>query len=189
MGVVGVMLFAAGIFGVSDKDGQRSLGAVALILGAILVACGIFSFLRERKYFDPRIEYWIEIGLDDLALVTPDAVERHKWISLVPFEVKTTDHKNKYGRTVYATHDTITRCDGVEVRIPLKDFATRLGPGGQDRAERMCAILNELRQDALNRQSGSAGEPYQVPQGLVVAPMPPAKRKPLVVGSSVVQRQ
>ena len=182
--LLGLVLGIAGGWGV--PGGLYLLGMVWLVVGVALLAWGIFSFLCERKYFDPLNNYWIEIGLDDFALVMPDAVNRQRWTSLPAFEVKATEHRHKHRRTV--TYETIARGDGVLVGIPLRDFATRLGYG-QDRAERMCSILNALRQDALSRQPGSAGELYQVPRGLVVAPMAPAARKSLVPAGSVVQRQ
>jgi len=74
-------------------------------------------------------------------------------------------------------------------RIPLNDFATAMANDEVGRAQAMCSILNELRQNALNRQAGEPTLPFQVPAGLVVAPMPPPKRKPLVAPGSVVQRQ
>jgi hypothetical protein len=145
--------------------------------------------LRERRYFDPRNHYWIEIGLDDLALVTPDWVERHNWTELAPFEVKAKEHRNKHGRVVSVTHEAITRYGGQELKIPLGDFATRLGSGPRERAEAMCTVLNTLRQTVLNRSTAESVESYEPPAGLVAAPMPPPKPKPLVTPRSVVQRQ
>jgi hypothetical protein len=160
-----------------------------VLAGIVLVPICTMWLLHERRYFDPRNDYWIEIGLDDFALVTPDWVERHIWTDLTPFEVKATERRNKYGRVVSVTYDTIARYSAQELKIPLGDFATRLGSGSQERAEAMCTILNTLRQTVLSRSTAESIESFDPPAGLVVAPMPPPKRKPLVTPKSVVQRQ
>jgi hypothetical protein len=186
---IGVVLFAAGIWDAVDPPEGFASG-IMLIFGLILVATCSFWFFRERRYFDPRNEYWIEIGLEEFALVTPDATDRSAWASLSAFEVKQTTHRHKTKLGEYETYsyDAIALYGGLEVKIPLGDFATALANDDSGRAKAMCAILNELRQNALNRQADKAGEPFHVPPGLVVAPMPAAKRKPLIVSNSVVQR-
>jgi hypothetical protein len=80
------------------------------------------------------------------------------------------------------------RYEGLEVEIPLGDFATKLSNDEQGRAQAICDILNDLRQEALSRQAGKAGSAFQVPPGLMVAAMPPPAKAPLVVKNSVVQR-
>jgi hypothetical protein len=182
---VGLALAASGILGLSDKQSDHTtLAALALLAGVFLVPICIMWLLRERRYFDPRNDYWIEIGLEDFALVTPDWVERHNWADLTPFEVKATERRNKYGRIVSVTYEAITRYGEQELKIPLGDFATRLGSDQRERAEAMCIALNALRQAVLKRLTA-----FEVPAGLVVAPMPAPKRKPLVASNSVVQRQ
>ena len=171
---------------VEQQSKQPTLAALGLFGGIILVAFGTLRLRREHRYFDPRNDYWIEIGPDDFALVTPDVTDRRQWVSLTPFEVKTIEHRNKYGWVTSKTFETAAFTDGVEINVPLKDFATRIGGDQQDRATAMCLILDEFRTKALNP---SEAADYQVPAGIVIAPMPAPKPKPFDVTKSVVQRQ
>ena len=81
--IAGLAVFAAGIWSASDKHHENG-AALGLILGVFLTPVSIFWFLRERRYFDPHNEYWIEIGFEEFALVTPDATDRSKWADLTP---------------------------------------------------------------------------------------------------------
>jgi hypothetical protein len=191
LALLGIALFAGSIWSASGKPHGGGLETVAIIVGVFLAPIGLFWILRERRYFDPRNEYWIEIGTDEFALVTPDATDRSKWSDLSPFEVKQVvrRHRLKHGHTESVTFETVTYSRGLEIKIPLDDFATRLGPERRDRAEAMRLVLDDLRQRALTRPPAEAGEPFQVPGGLVVAPMPPPKRSLYAAVKSVVQRE
>jgi len=192
---IGAVLFAAGTWDAADGPPDGLGSALMLIAGVTLVAICTFWFFRERRYFDPRNEYWIEIGLDEFALVKPDGFERRSWAELSAFEVRKTTHRHdqKIGKTKigeYETHSfaTVARYGGLEVQVPLGDFATKLSNDEEGQAQAICDILNSLRQGALSRQAGKAGSAFQVPSGLVVATMPPPSKTPLVVKNSVVQR-
>jgi hypothetical protein len=132
----------------------------------------------------------MEIGIDEFALLTPDTTDRIAWSILSPFAVEetTTKRKTKYGTYESTSYSTIAKYDGVQIKIPLRDFATDLGPTEMARAHAMCAVLNQLRTSALNQQPADAPVPFQVPRGLVVAPMPKLPKAPLVVSNSVVRR-
>jgi hypothetical protein len=82
-------------------------------------------------------------------------------------------------------YEAVTRCDGAEIKVPLKDFATQIGVTGRDRAETMCAALNGLRAKALNLSESALRE---LPAGLVVAQMPTPKQGPFDPAKSIVQR-
>jgi hypothetical protein len=84
---IGAVLFAAGSWDAADGPPDSFGSALMLIGGVALVAICTFWFFRERRYFDPRNEYWIEIGLDEFALVKPDGFERSSWVELSAFEV------------------------------------------------------------------------------------------------------
>ena len=187
---IGAVLFGAGIWDAVDGPPDGFGSALMLIGGLTLVAICTFWFFRERRYFDPRNAYWMEIGVDEFALVTPDATDRTAWSNLSPFDVEETitKHKTKYGEYESTSYATVAKYDGLQVKIPLRDFATKLGPTEMATAHAMCAVLNDLRTSALHRESERAIIPFQVPKGLVVAPMPKPTRVPHVVRNSVVQR-
>lgn len=186
--VIGVLLFTAAIWDGATGASESALSGFMLIAGVVLVVPCTFWLFRERRYLDPRNEYWIEIGLEEFALVTPDATDRSKWTNLSAFAVdKTTLRQSKRGGEI-SVYKTVARYGGLEVSIPLGDFATGLGEDEPRRAEAMCAILNEFRQNALDRRPDDSLKSYQMPAGLNIAPMAPAKRKPFIVKDSVVQR-
>jgi hypothetical protein len=187
---IGAVVFAAGIWDAADGPPDGFGTALMLIGGLALSAICTFWFLRERRYFDPRNAYWMEIGVDQFALATPDATDRTAWSNLSPFEVeeKITKRKTKYGEYETTSYATVAKYDGLQIKIPLRDFATNLAPTDMSKAHAMCAILNELRTSALDRQADRATIPFHVPPGLVVAPMPKPTKVPHVVRNSVVQR-
>jgi hypothetical protein len=187
---IGAVLFGVGIWDAADGPPDSFGTALMLIGGLALVAICTFWFFRERRYFDPRNEYWIAIGVDDFALVTPDATDRTAWSNLSPFEVEetTVKRKTKYGEYESTSYATVAKYGGLQIKIPLRDFATNLAPTEMSRAHAMCAVLNELRASALGRQVDRATIPFHVPPGLVVAPMPKPTKVPHVLRNSVVQR-
>lgn len=191
LALLGLALFAWGIWSGSAKPHGSGLEVAALVVGIFLAPIAVFWLLRERRYFDPRNEYWIEIGIDDFALVTPDAIDRSRWSDLAPFEVKQVvkQHHFKHGHTKSVSFETVTRYGALEIRIPLDDFGTRLGVERRDRAEAMRVILDDLRQRALIGPTAESAEPFLVPAGLVVAPMPSPKRSLVAATISVVQRK
>lgn len=192
LALLGLALFAWGIWsGSSAKPHGGGFETVALLVGISLAPIAIFWLVRERRYFDPRNDYYIEIGIDEFALVTPDATERSRWSDLAPFEVKQVvrQHHFKYGSTKSVSFETVTRHGELEIKIPLDDFATRLGVEPRDRAEAMRTILDDLRQRALVGFTAEPAEPFLVPAGLVVAPMPSPKRSLVSAIKSVVQRR
>ncbi|HKP24522.1 MAG TPA: hypothetical protein VJV39_11710 [Dongiaceae bacterium] len=192
---IGTVLFGAGIWDAVDGPPDGLGSALMLIVGLALIAICTFWFFREQRYFDSRNEYWIEIGLDEFALVTPDGFDRSSWTKLTAFEVRKTTHRHdqKVGKIKIGEYETysfavVARYGGLEVQVPLGDFATRLSNDDEGRAQAICEILNSLRQEALSRQVGKTGSAFQVPPGLVVATMPPPRKAPLVVNNSVIQR-
>lgn len=189
LALLGLAVFAWGIW--SAKPHGSGLEAIALLASIFLTPIAIFWLVRERRYFDPRNEYYIEIGINEFALVTPDAADRARWNELTPFEVKqvVTQHHSKHGHTKSVSFETVTHYGGLEIKIPLGDFATRLGVERRDRAEAMRMILDDLRQRALIGSTGEPAEPFLVPVGLVVAPMPSPKRSLVSAIKSVVQRR
>ena len=188
LALLGLAVFAWGIW--SSKPHGSGLEAIALLASIFLTPIAIFWLVRERRYFDPRNAYYIEVGIDEFALLTPDTTDRIAWSILSPFAVEetTTKRKTKYGTYESTSYSTIAKYDGVQIKIPLGDFATDLGPTEMARAHAMCAVLNQLRTNALNQQPADAPVPFQVPRGLVVAPMPKLPKAPLVVSNSVVRR-
>lgn len=188
LALLGLALFAWGIWSGSAKTRGGGFEPIAVVVGVFLAPVAIFWLVRERRYLDPRNEYYIEIGIDEFALVTPDAIDRAKWSDLAPFEVKQVvrQHHSKYAHAKSVSFETVTHHSGLEIKIPLSDFATRLGVERRDRAEAMRTILDDLRQRALAGPSAEA-EAFLVPSGLVVAPV--TKRPPVVATKSVVQRQ
>jgi hypothetical protein len=188
LALLGLALLAWSVGSASAKTHGGGLEVIAFFAGVFLTPIGGFWLARERRYFDPRNEYWIEIGVDEFALVTPDATDRSRWTDLAAFEVKqiVRQHQLKYGHTKSVSFETVARYGGLEIRIPLDDFATRLGVERQDRAEAMRTILDDLRQRALIGPTGQPAQPFLVPAGLVVAPMP--KHSPVAGTKSVVQR-
>jgi hypothetical protein len=189
--LIGTLLLAAGLWGAMDRSMDGGGSGLMLTLGVALIATCAFWFFRERRYFDPRNAYWIEIGIDEFALVTPDVTDRSSWERLSPFDVRVTRtrYKTKFGDRESVTYDAAASYGNLGVTIPLGDFASMLANDRLQQARAICAILNELRQSALNRRSGEPSQPFQVPSGLVVAPMPRPKRRPLATPNSVVQRQ
>jgi hypothetical protein len=194
MAAIGVVLIAVGMADAMAPP-EHTISFLALLAGVVLTPIAFVRFLRERRYFDPRNEYWIEMGLDEFALVRPDGFERSPWADLSSFEVKKTTHKHdvKIGKVKVGEHETysydvVARYGGLNVEIPLDDFATRLASDEEGRARAICDALNNFRQEALSRQAGNPANAVQVPPGLMIAAVPPAGKAPLVVKNSVVQR-
>ena len=127
------MLFAVAIWW-SDSERESALAGLGLILGVIMVPTGLVWLRREQRYFDARNGYWIEIGEEEFALVTPDGTDRSNWASLTPFEVKrTTVHRPKIGEDI-VVHSTVARYGNLEVNIPWTILRPALTP--TRRAER-----------------------------------------------------
>jgi hypothetical protein len=172
--VGGAIAIAGLVFG-DEAAGKLGFAAV----GCIFAGFGVYLFRRERRYFDPKASYWMAASAERFAIVTPDGDEAHAWEDLGSFVVTREVRETRDSKTG-ATDTTITYTLSAEtlsgrLNIDLGDFATRFHGGDQDRAEAMGAALNELRQFC---RSGNTAQPFAVPEGLVVAPMPPKSAMP-----------
>lgn len=171
--------------GSSARDG--GMGALILVGGIFGGLFGAMWLRRELRYFNPRAEYWMEIAADHFGLITPDAKDHCPWTEIRAFEVEETTRRNRYGGRTGVSYKTVARYRRYDLTIALGDFATRLGQEDKDRAEAVCAILNDLRIRAL----ASGGDDFDavLPAGLVIGEAKPGKAKPRPPTRSVVMRQ
>ncbi|MBI2254299.1 MAG: hypothetical protein HYU58_06760 [Proteobacteria bacterium] len=154
------------------------------LIGCLLTAYGSFNFVRERRNFGPGARYHMLVDLDALRMATPEGAAAWPWADLAPFAVTEfivadpnhpPRHEDPRTFTKRAYRLTAHRMsNGEELAIDLTGFAGNLGTPGKERAEIMCAVMNELRrrnavQGAENKDQ-LPRDPYVVPRGLRVMP-------------------
>lgn len=186
-------LCAAAVGMVLLVDGNSYVGAafLAVLGGLVALFVGCSRAIREYRYFDPRNEYALIVELDEFKVVTPDGTHATSWSDLVPFEFEkaktVTEHKGH--EHVRVTYKSVARVGGVDIEIPLRDFAILFGLDDEERAIGITKALNQVRDLMRTRQDGEAAPLFDPPLGLVVGPMLPLRKAQPIKVKSVVQRQ
>ena len=138
-------------FRVLPIRGTRFGESTILIASAALsVAAWALLIRHQRRHFGASSRYWLKIDREQLTIVTFDNEETYDWRNVTRFVIE------KDGRTTMDTKKHVeisvtgyvTAVDGPNSRritIVADDFAGKL-PGNQvERAQKFCAILNDLR--------------------------------------------
>lgn len=170
-----VLSVAAWISAVSLRHpvSASELIAVSLLFGSILAVIGFLLIRRQRRYFGSRGRYWLEIDREQLTVVTPSGEQIYEWRNLTRFVVerdeRTTMDTEKHvenSLTVYVTSvDSGPNSRGLT--IVTDDFAAKLPGNSFERAQRFCAILNDLHGWAADADAHSLSR--RMVGGLVVA--------------------
>ena len=124
--------------------------AVSLLFGPILSVLGFLLIRHQRRHFGASSRYWLKIDREQLTIVTPDNEETYDWRNVTRFVIekdeRTTMDTKKHVKISVTGY--VTAVDGPNSRritIVADDFAGKL-PGNQvERAQKFCAILNDLR--------------------------------------------
>jgi hypothetical protein len=173
------------VLSIAPREGGVGV-AVLLLLGIFGTLIAIQGLRREQRYFSPGAAYWMDIAADHFGLTTPDTNDVCPWAEIDRFEVVEMQHRSRHGRS-WTSYEVVGLYRRYHLNIKLNDFATRLGKDDQERAVAICAILNDLRGQAM---SGD-GRDFTVtpPAGLVVTEEKLPRRRPAPPVVSVVDRQ
>jgi len=149
---------------------------VSALFGGVLAVAALLILRHQRRYFGAGARYWLVIERDKLTLVTPDRREVYGWQDLTRFvvekEVRETMDAEKHPEQCVAIRVTSVDSgpDGRKLRIAAGDFATRLPGNRLEQAQRLCAILNNIRRWATESNSEPGVLPRRTVSGLVLAP-------------------
>jgi hypothetical protein len=170
-----VLSVAAWILAVSLRHpvSVAELIAVSLLFGPIVAVIGFLLVRRQRRYFGSRGRYWLEIDRDQLTVVTPSGEQIYEWRNLTRFIVeqdeRTAMDMKKHVEisvTVYVT-TVDSGSNSRKLTIVADDFAAKLPGNPLERAQRFCAILNDLRAWAAEAAINSLSR--RMVGGLIVA--------------------
>ena len=148
-----VLSVAAWILAVSLRHpvSADELIAVSLLFGSILTIIGFLLIRQQRRHFGSGGRYWLEIDRAQLTVVTPRGEQIYEWRNLTRFIVeqdeRTTMDTKKHvetSATVYVT-TVDSGPNSRRLTIVADDFAAKLPGNSLERAQRFCAILNDLR--------------------------------------------
>ena len=134
---------------------------VSLLFGSILTVIGFLLVRRQRRYFGSRSRYWLEVDRDRLTIVAPDRQETHEWRNVTRFVVekdeRTTVNSEKHVENCVSVYVIAVDAgpNGHRIAIVADDFAAKLPGDLIERAQRFCAILNDLRSWAADSTSQS----------------------------------
>lgn len=130
--------------------------AVTLLFGSVLAAIGLLHVRQQRRYFGSGGRYWLEINRNQLTVVMPDGQQTYAWHDLTRFvlerDERTTMDTEKHTVTRVTVYVTAVDAgpNSRRLTIAADDFATKLPGNNLERAQRFCAILNDLRDWAVN---------------------------------------
>lgn len=130
--------------------------AVSLLFGSILAVIGFVLIRRQRRYFGPRARYWLKIDGEQLTIVRPAGEQIYDWRTLTRFVVeqdeRTTMDTEKHlenSVTVYVTA-VDAGPNSQRINIVADDFAAKLPGNHIERAQKLCVMLNDLRDWAVD---------------------------------------
>jgi hypothetical protein len=129
--------------------------AATLLFGFVLAAIGLLHVRRQRRYFGSGGRYWMEIDRNQLTVMTPDGSQTYAWHDLTRFVVekdeRTTMYREKHTATSVTVYVTAVDAGPNSRRLTIvaDDFAAKLPGNSVERAQRFCAILNDLRDWAV----------------------------------------
>lgn len=149
-------------------------GQVALLFGGLLAVVAVLIVRQQVKYFGSESRYALLIEPRHVTLITPTGRSTYSWHDLTPFAVDedlrdTMDEEKHVHRRLIASvvaHDTGP--EARTLRIKADDFASKLPGNGRERAGRLCAILNDVRQWAKDASLPRDAMPARAFGGLVV---------------------
>jgi hypothetical protein len=149
------------------------LVAVSLLFGSILTTIGFLLIRQQRRYFGSRGRYWLKIDRAQLTVVTRRGEQIYEWRNLTRFVVEQ-DERNMMDTkkhvetsvTVYVT-TVDSGPSGRRLEIVADDFAAKLPGNAFERAQRFCAILNDLRGWAADLANNSLSR--RAVSGLAIA--------------------
>jgi hypothetical protein len=125
--------------------------AVSLLFGPFLAVLGFLLIRHQRRHFGADSRYWLKIDREQLTIVTPDNEDTYDWRNVTRFVVekdeRTTMDTEKHVENSVTVYVTAVDAGPNSRRITIvaDDFAGKL-PGNQvERAQKFCAILNDLR--------------------------------------------
>jgi hypothetical protein len=129
--------------------------AATLLFGSVLAAIGLLHVRQQRRYFGFGGRYWLEVNRNQLTVVTPDGQQTYAWHDLTRFVVekdeRTTMDTEKHTVTNVTVYVTAVDAGPNSRRLMIfaDDFAAKLPGNNVERAQRFCAILNDLRDWAV----------------------------------------
>lgn len=147
---------------------------VTLLFGSVPAVIGFRLVRQHRRYFGSSGRFWLEIDRSQLTVMSPDGPQTYAWRDLTRFAVEedkrsemNSDKHVADGVTIYVTA-VDAGPNSRRLTIMANDFATKLPGNGLEQAQRFCAILNDLRNWAVDSASHVVSR--RAMSGLVVAP-------------------
>lgn len=151
------------------------LSQAAFLFGGVLAVVAFVVFRRQLRYFGPRGRYWLVIERDHVTFVTPGKLETFDWRDLTRFvvdeEIREVMNSGKHVEQNVMIHVVAhdTGPASRTLRIAADDFAEKLPGNRRERAEKFCAILNEMRGRASDATINRDPLSKRTFSGLVVA--------------------
>lgn len=142
---VAVLLLAVAV---SHAVSATELIAVSLLFGSILAVIGFLLIRRQRRRLG---RYWLELDRDQLTIVMPDSEQTYEWHNLTRFVIEEDERTTTNSEQHVMTSVTVYVCavdagpNSRRIQIVADDFAAKLPGNHSERAQRFCAILNDLR--------------------------------------------
>ena len=155
---------------------STELLAASLPFAAVLAIAGFLMIRRRQRYFGPRGRYWLVIERDRLVVVTPDKQDAYEWRDLTRFVVEQEErvtmddekHVERHVTGYVAASDTGP--NGRALKIVADDFAAKLPGNRTERAQKFCAILNDVRRWATESSPEDRALSMRTVSGLALAP-------------------
>ncbi|WP_119305176.1 hypothetical protein [Dongia deserti] len=148
---------------------------VSLPFGLVFVVLGSLLIRQQRRYFGSRGRYWLVIERDRLIVVRPDEQQAAEWRNLTRFAIEedvrplmTAEKHVEQCVTVYVTAID-TGPGGGPLKIVADDFAAKLPGSPMERAQKFCAILNDIRRWAMESTAESEALSLRMVSGLALA--------------------
>ena len=134
---------------------------VSLLFGSILTVIGFVLIRRQRRYFGAHARYWLKIDREQLTIVTPAGEQICDWRNLTRFVVeqdeRTTMDIEKHTENSVTAYVTAVDAgpNSRRIEIVADDFAAKLLGNHLERAQKLCGILNDLRDWAADSTTPS----------------------------------
>jgi hypothetical protein len=147
---------AAWVMAVGHAVSTAELIAVSLLFGPILAVLGFLLIRHQRRHFGANSRYLLKIDREQLTIVTPDNEETYDWRNVTGFVIekdeRTTMDTEKHVEISVIVYVTAVDAGPNSRRITIvaDDFAAKLPGNHVERAQKFCAILNDLRDWALD---------------------------------------
>lgn len=137
------------------------LVAVSFLFGSVLAVIGFLLIRRQRRYFGTHGRYWLKIDREHFTIVTPDSEETYDWRNVTRFIIekdeRATMNREKHIETRVTVDMTAVDAgpNSRRIMIVADDFAAKLPGNHVERAQKLCAILNDLRSWAMDSAAPS----------------------------------